>query len=375
MAEGTLATATEPTPDQLEQELIHLESLVARIRARQVSLLRLADAMQLPHADGTRSLKEWTTGRLDLHPGTATDLAYLARSQPGRAEDRLAAGTTSFDRAAATTRLRNSGADEATLDRSEGVAVHHVTRMTARQRRFTAWSEDEAVDRRRIWLQPNLSNTLMTGTLTLAGPDAELLLAVLDERADEMCAAADINRPGLGQRRADALVSLAVDQQSGGNGSTTPRRPTAHIFIDAAMAARTDGEAGAMTGRGVKVGRRMLEEILCIGTNRVTLVDVDGLTPIPATGDTLHPRIRDFVMMRDGGCTADGCTSTYRLEPHHIRERSRGGSHRLVNLACLCWFHHHVVIHRLGYRIDPRSQPGRLRFVPPASRGRPPPDR
>jgi hypothetical protein len=33
----------------------------------------------------------------------------------------------------------------------------------------------------------------------------------------------------------------------------------------------------------------------------------------------------------------------------------------------LCWFHHHVVVHGWGYRIDTRLGNGRLRFLKPGT--------
>ena len=48
---------------------------------------------------------------------------------------------------------------------------------------------------------------------------------------------------------------------------------------------------------------------------------------------------------------------------HHITPRSQGGNHDSDNLTTLCWFHHHVVIHRNGYQIDPDSLPQRRRFL------------
>ena len=53
----------------------------------------------------------------------------------------------------------------------------------------------------------------------------------------------------------------------------------------------------------------MLEEILCVGTTSVTIANGDGLTVVPTTGPTIPARVRAYVR-RDGGCTANGCTST-----------------------------------------------------------------
>ena len=68
---------------------------------------------------------------------------------------------------------------------------------------------------------------------------------------------------------------------------------------------------------------------------------------------------------------ADGCRSRYRLQPHHITPRSQGGTHHPSNLTTLCWYHHHVVIHRHGYQIDPTTPPQRRRFLKPLHRGPP----
>ena len=371
----TINSEIEPAPDDLEQELLQLESLIGRARARQVDLLREVDRLQVPLADGARSLKEWIAGRLDVHPTTASDLSFLARTEP--LKDTVHDVFMSFDRVAATTRLEAAGADDNTLQRAAGVAVHHVARLTARQTRMSASSEAEAFQRRRIWMQPNLDRTVMTGTLTLSGTDAEVFLTALDQRADELSSFRDAERPGLAQRRADALVSWATDHHYGPDQTSqtdppTPRRPKAHVFIEATLAAATNGESGATTRTGLKVGPLTLEEILCVGTTQVSVIDQNGLTPIPTGPGPLHPRVRDYIFQRDGGCTADGCTSTYRLEPHHTIERSRGGTNHPDNLTLFCWFHHHVVIHRNGYTIDPHSPPGRRRFIRPETPGSPP---
>lgn len=71
------------------------------------------------------------------------------------------------------------------------------------------------------------------------------------------------------------------------------------------------------------------------------------------------------MLHRDGGCVVDGCTSRYRLQPHHITPWSEGGRTETGNLATLCWFHHHVVVHLMGYRFDADSPPLRRRFLTP----------
>ena len=129
-------------------------------------------------------------------------------------------------------------------------------------------------------------------------------------------------------------------------------------MVEAATAAQSRGEAGVTISGGPRVGPDTLDRILCEGSVEI-MVD-DGLGRPLAVGPTtrvIPPKIRRFVLLRDGGCTIDGCTSRYRLEVHHIVPRSEGGTHDVGNLTTLCWWHHHVAIHNRGYRIDPTSPP------------------
>ena len=98
----------------------------------------------------------------------------------------------------------------------------------------------------------------------------------------------------------------------------------------------------------------------------VTVLTAHG-TPlgIGATSRVVPPRLRRYLLWRDGGCTADGCTSRYRLQPHHITAASQHGPTEPENLVTLCWFHHHTVIHGHGYSIDPNSPPTGIRFHRP----------
>ncbi len=361
------------TVDQMETELQRLEGLISRIRARQVEILAAVDHLQVPAWDGCRSLPEWIAGRLDMQPRNASDLAVLAKSGSAEIHDSLRAGVASTDRAAGMARLENAGASEKVMDRAAGVSVGQLGQLMARHRRMSPLDESEAFRARRLWFQPNLGGTLATGSFAMTGADMEAVLTALDNRADEIVDPSDEHRPRLEQRRIDALVSLALDDLAPvAPDGPAPRRLPAHIFVDAAECHRTAGESGATTRSGIKVGPNTLEEILCVGDTQTTLIDVDGLKAVPTDGDRLPQRTRDYVFFRDGGCQAGGCTSRYRLEPHHIIHQANGGDHDPDGLVLLCWFHHHVVVHQYGYTIDPDSPAGRRRFLAPGVTRAPP---
>lgn len=168
------------------------------------------------------------------------------------------------------------------------------------------------------------------------------------------------------QRMADALVSISQDslELPRPDGELSHRGdPQATVIVDGTIAGDTAGEAGAEIEFGPRVGPNVLEQILCMG--RVKLVGLENGKPVVTTDATraIPPAVRRFVAWRDGGCTIDGCRSRYRLQPHHIRPRGDGGTHDPENLTILCWFHHHVAVHRLGFRIDPASPPAKRRFL------------
>ena len=69
--------------------------------------------------------------------------------------------------------------------------------------------------------------------------------------------------------------------------------------------------------------------------------------------DDIPVHLRRLVALRDqkcqhpGGCDqpAAGC------EPHHVVHRKDGGTTSLANLKDYCWWHHHVVLHELGWEL------------------------
>ena len=362
------------TTDRLEQVLVEGEATVARIRATQIQVITELDQRQVPLMDGSRTLSEWAAARMDLAPETAQRLVQTAHrltEQPALTKE-LADGRVSFDRVAEESRLVTSGADPDLIEQSRGWDIAGLRRMTARHQRITRPEEQRAFQDRHLNLQPTLDQTYYKIWGGLPGLEGRLVEQALTQRADQFPPMPDRQPSPRSQRFADALVSIAQDSLDGTNPEGTST-PLVSIFVDADLAARTNGEAGASIDTGPRIGPLTLEEILCDGSVELLMTAEDG-TPLRVgpTARTIPPKLRRFILHRDGGaCTADGCQSRYRLQPHHIQPRSQGGSHNPDNLTTLCWYHHHVVIHRNGYHIDPDSPPQRRRFLRPTTRGPP----
>ena len=160
----------------------------------------------------------------------------------------------------------------------------------------------------------------------------------------------------------DSLTQVAeeVDTQA-------PEPPSAQItvFVEASLAAASDGEAGLEVAAGPRIGLEALGEWLCNAKVDLTLIQGGVPLGVGRNSRVIPPRLRRYVVFRDGGCVIEGCGSRYRLQAHHVLPFSEGGKTEADNLITLCWHHHHVVIHGYGYRIDPESPPGRRRFLRP----------
>jgi hypothetical protein len=365
----------ETTIDQLEQLLVNDEANIARIRARQIATLHALDVAQVRLADGSRTLAEWAAARMDLAPDTAEKLVqttHRLQDQAGLAEE-LREGTVSFDRVVEEARLVAAGAEPELVGRSRGWDLAGIRRQVAHHRRIRRPDEQQTYRDRFLAIQPALDQASYKLWGLLPGTDGRVLEQALQERADRFPTMPDRRHCPRTQRNADAIVALAQDSLDGNQTGGTTTAPLVSIFVDADLADRTNGEAGASIDTGPRIGPLTLEEILCDGSAEILMTGTDGVPlTVGPTSRTIPPKLRRFILHRDGGaCTADSCRSRYRLQPHHIIPRSQGGTHDSNNLTTLCWFHHHLVIHRNGYRIDPDSPPQKRRFIQPDQRSPP----
>ena len=125
------------TTDELERELIAEESERSRRDGTQMAILEELDYRQVATADGCRSLSEWATARLDVHPDTAKTLVRTMRRTVDRPDLReaLASGDISFDRMEALSRIPED------VGRLEHLDVAGIRREAAKRARIS--SEDE----------------------------------------------------------------------------------------------------------------------------------------------------------------------------------------------------------------------------------------
>ena len=356
------------TADELVCRLREVEAEISDLRCEQATLVNELDKKHVAGRSGHRSLNEWLSAELDVSRPFASDLVFCARhlAKDRLLNVRLGDGDVTFDRAVALMRLADAGADPATVSHSETMDLPAVRRLIATQRRVTRTTGYEAFTERFVAVQTTLDESSRRFTGQLAGVDGDVVERALYARADELRLLPGGDQFTRGQLQADALVAMAYDFLNGTrNGESTPGGGSVSILVDLDEANGTGGESGATIEYGPRVGPSVLEELLCTGT--VQIIGLSSGTPVVTStaSRAIPPAVRRLVAHRDGGCTIAGCTSRYRLEPHHIQLRSDGGSHDPENLTTLCWFHHHVAIHQQGLRIDTDSPPLKRRLIRP----------
>ena len=357
------------TTDTLEQRLLTGETTIARVRAAQMVLIREADRRQAPLADGCRSMAEWVTGRLHVAPETAKALVSTARRLEAlpTVEDAVGDGSISFDRTTALARIAEPSEDQTIIDELAVYDVAGIRRLRSKRHRTSRGMERQAFEHRYMTAQPNLDETSWRVHGELPAMAGRSFVDALDAKADQLPADPDGNR-SRGTRWADALWAISLDSLAGTDGaSIESATPLLTVFMDANDAAATNAEAGVVIESGPRVGPSTVEAILCDGVIEVTGRTPDGIpVNMGRRSRSIPPRLRRFILARDGGvCTAEGCISRYRLQPHHIVSWSDGGTTDAENLTTLCWFHHHVVIHGRGFTLDPSTPPQRRRFHRP----------
>ena len=358
-----------------EAGLVEGEAQISRVRGTQLkwvqSLLRANAAGRL----GYRSPIDLIVSRADVHRSTARDLLYLAKRLADHQIEDIREGKISYARVLEETRLSEAGASEDEITRSRDMDLDKVKKAAQRHRKISRDDERREFDGQYVAFQPSLDGSHVRMSGRMGAYEAEICRQGLDKRGEELVPK-DADRPDPGLRRALALTSLCQDtlDETGPNGDQAsdtgaPKRenrraPLLMAVAHDPVAQDSDYEQGAAILAGARVGPDTIDVIRCLGGTEKIIVTGQVVTTYGRT-TTIRPALRRGVLARDDGCTIAGCSSTYRLEVHHIVERSKGGTDSPENLTTLCWWHHHVAVHRQGMRIDPDSPPHRRRLLPP----------
>lgn len=326
-----------------EDRYLQAEAIERWAHALKLEALAELDAQQVNLVDGARSMAEWVARRSDLHPTRARRLVRAARAASAPLLAELADGSLSVDRADAYAEAEARGLDLSELD------LHDISSVWRRIRR--ARPSERTPDERFVAIQPTLDKSGWNLWGRLGASEGLIVAEALSREADLIEAGVPAeHRSPRSDRMADALVTMALGESN--------YSPTVAVHLDESLAPPEVA--------GIEAQLAELSHALCVGS--VTVDRIEDGRPMAYGTETrqVPPRLRRFVEHRDGfTCSIDGCTSRYRLEAHHIVHAEHQGPTDADNLALVCWFHHHEVVHNRGFEIDPDSPVGRRRLIPP----------
>ena len=355
------------TEDDLDQMIVGAESGIARLRSLEMAAVAEKRRRGTHLADGYRSIIDWVAARADVSHQTARRLTWTATrlQETPEVSRALADGEMSFDRAEQVARL-----PERAREHHQRFDIGQLRREVALHRRLSPKRESEISGSGFLQFQTSLDQTATRFWGEMPGVDARVVEKAIDQRADELVPAGD--KLPVAERRAIALVAISQDSlyETPGDPATSPAHVT--VTVDARTAAPTNGQAGVAVLEGPRIGARALEAIICDA-----IVEVVGITETGKALDlgrktrTISPALRRHVIARDHGCVVDGCTSRYRLQVHHRVPWSVGGRTDADNLLTLCWYHHHVAVHRNGLQVH-QIGASRVKLVRPTGARSPP---
>ena len=356
-----------------EDNLRDAQREIDRLRGRQLAWLKMVIRHQGIVRDGYRSLVDWTASRLDIPHTVARDLAYLARRLDDDTIDLIGRGHLPFDRTVSQQRLLQAGASPADVADSEDLDLAGITKLATRFRKLSRGDERSAFEKQYVNLRVSEDGAVWHLSGRLAATDGQIVRKALDRRADEIPPLTSGSDPELtpAQKQAIGLTTMAQDDldQNLAPGDPAGREPVIMLIKDESLAERSGDTQGVEVFNGPRIGPQAVEAVECEG--RVEPVTIsDG--QVAETGPVrrqIPKRLGRAVLARDRKCVIDSCQSGYRLQTHHVVPRSDGGADTADNLATLCWYHHHVAIHRRGHQIDPHTPPQRRRLVPPRAWG------
>ncbi len=331
--------------DAAEQTVITAERHIARLRAIQIEALDVLDRSQVATGDGARTLVDWVSARADVSQSTARDLVQTMRRTRDRSELQgpLAEGDVTFDRLVAASRITGGSTDPL----FEHLDVGGVHREASRRKDLTREEEQRSFRDRFLVLQPSLDESWWRLYGGLDGELGAIVDQAISTGANQL--PADPEAPSdSAWRRATALGVLLVGD------ADVPSQLS--VFVDADQATVTSGGAGVYLQAGPKVGRTLLEAILCDSVTEVFTVDDGEPMRYSRRSRTIPPALRRAIIHRDHNrCAIAGCGSRNRLQVHHIVPWSRGGPTDPENLITLCWYHHHIAVHQHG--LTPTQDP------------------
>lgn len=395
----------------LEQRVRNQAAEIAASTCRYLQLLAELVVRGIWADQGARTPADWLSWAIGLGPSTARDhvrIALRLRDLP-RITERFAAGTLSFSKVRALTRVATPDLEQMLLmwaDHATAAQIEGLIRGWRRSRRALRAGRADLEERESVDSRFDENGDMLIVIRTTPDRGAELLerlrrIVEVAEAASAEAAGGD-TEPALplpedteptppqpdreavedgpidyvavrrrrGERMVDALLdALALASEDDAGDTTGADRHTLVLQAPADALAGGDDPRPIVPVEGPR--RRLpsmspatLRRLACDAGIVLVATDERG-TPIDVgrRHRRLTPALRRALRLRDASCRFPGCSASRHLHAHHVVHWADGGPTDLANLVLIC-SHHHRVVHEEGWTVTGDGT-GRFSFAPP----------
>jgi uncharacterized protein DUF222/HNH endonuclease len=343
----------------------HLDELrcwpTDRLEARRREVVRAKRRLEVEELNIMRVLDE--RGRIDPtvddlgeSARTVRDMVETARRLESLPEIAAAAheGVLSPEQLSAVTRFADEATDAEWARRAPNTAPAELARLARNAVKPSTEDSRARYEARslRMWWTPD------KGMLHLHGQLPDVLGATFEATIQRLT---EQMKPAKGQvwdrfehRAADALVHLCEQPDTKDETPTLAARPVVQTLVPL---------SGPAEIAGVPIADSRLEQLRANASIEPVLVDDDGVpVAVGKRFSVLSPKIVRAVLLRDHCCQI--CSRRHRLQIHHLRPRSWGGTDEISDLAAVCsTCHPDLVPHGPYALVGNPNLPGDLRKV------------
>ncbi len=339
--------------DQLEHSVIEMQRLRIRLDAEWHRLVAELDTRKSFLLHGYGSMAAWLGDKCRLAWGRAKHSVVVARALVHMPFTSEAFATGDVDLVAVRQLVKARSRNQEMFKRDEKTLVENGKDLSPRNfsTAIDYWmgaadAEAAAVDaeerfaRRRLHISPLFDMIRVDGEL-----DPESGATVKTAIAAEVDAAnrsTDDPRT-TAQKRVDALVNICLHYlDTADTPQTGGEKPHISLVVD--IERLTTGEGRSEFDDGTVMTSRDALRIVCDSSiSRIVTSGPSEVLDVGRRTRTVSPALRRALVIRDEGCTWDGCGMPARFcDAHHIIHWARGGDTNLKNLCLLCRRHHRI---------------------------------
>lgn len=368
--------------EQIAEQAVHLDAAMHRLLAN----LRRFDEAGGWHTQGFTSCAHWLSWRVGWDPTTARERVRVAKALVTlpKVDAALAAGTLSYSKARAITRVATPTLEPALLKYAEVCTASQLETICRKYQSIDrrARNQGRPHPEERWVIAPSTSSGMVCVKAMLRPDEAALLMQVIQQAARQCTeatpsadASTETSVPQPRFRRADGLMAVI---QSYARGTSQDRAPIDLIVTAPAEALRESVTAAdaAPDHRGAEIPVPIVAEtdtylspeatrrLACdCGLVEATVDAAGHPLSVGCRTRTIPAAIKRALLLRDRTCRFPGCDHRLFLDGHHLRHWADGGQTSIDNLALLCSSHHSYV-HERGYQII-KDESGALRFLDP----------